>query len=114
VKRFALPTLVVCLVVVAGGSGYLIGRDDADGRDCETITTPVSDGSITKTVCVPPVLQALEPLPQVGPDEPLPEGNPDSATGTWLGELWVSDEGDRLCWLLSTDTGEVRCGPTSS
>jgi hypothetical protein len=55
---------MVLIVVLASGTGYVIGRDDGDDSGCstETLAVPVSDGSIYDDVCVPPMLDALEPM----------------------------------------------------
>jgi hypothetical protein len=55
---------MVLIVVLAGRTGYVIGRDDGDDSGCstETLAVPVSDGSIYEDVCVPPMLDALEPM----------------------------------------------------
>lgn len=103
-SRFILPALIVLLVVLAAGAGYVIGRDDDETApaECPLVETPVSGGGF-EDVCAPAVELLVEALPVQMDSISTSEGF------STVGTVWLSDDGTRLC--VDYETPETRESP---
>lgn len=105
-NRYALVALLVLIIAVAGGTGYVLGldegEDDSTGvvADCPIVQVPVSDH--VEALCRP----EAAPLFEVFDELSTPPGS--HAEGyVVIGELWLAGDGKGVCWVNAVN--ETRC-----
>ncbi len=109
-NRYALAALLLFIVAAAAGTGYALGLDEGDDDPADTVGCPIVQVPVSDHVegqCIPEAAPLLDMF-----DEPSTPPGPTAEGWSLIGELWLDQPENRLCWVNETE--ETRCTSPAS